>query len=310
MFPATPSSAAGEISMTKFVNGERSTAAPGPTVQAGTTVRHRYVITISSSVPLYDFVVTDTGGVSPDCDLNGDGKPDGYNGHPGPLSNGSQFVCYATETAGGPGLTKASIGRVKAYNFDVTASFEADDVSHYTTVAPPTTASAPTSSTAAPPTAAPPTAAATTDAATTGTAAEAATTATVEDADNDPSSSANPPSSERTTTQSTTLGGDSNNWQIPSTQPSNPDSTTDVANETSTLDDESAFDRQDTNPGDGDRNESDVDAPAPSALRFGDDFSFSFLLALAAAGAGVGIAVFSHRMQQRKRDSAPGDARG
>ena len=319
MFPATPASAAGEITIRKLVNGERSPEAPGPEVPSGTKVRYRYVITVMSSEPLYDLVVTDTGGVSPDCDLNGDGQPDGYNGHPGPLSGGSQFACFASETAGEPGLTKASIGRVKAYNFDVSKSFEADDVGHYTTVAALTTSSASTTSSSAAPTSA----ASTTDPATTRTSAEPATTAKA-DSGND-TSGAGVTSTQRATTQSTTLGGDSTveattaNSAVPTNRQLDANSTTEGPDELSTLGDEAAVAQYETTSRGSDGTDSenedsgngnDVDDQPPSSLRFSDELTFSYLLALAAAGAGVGIALVSHHLDRRKRASAPGEARG
>ncbi len=151
----SPVAAEGEVAIEVMANGQPADSAPGPTVDSGAAVTIRYVITIGSSEPLFDFVVTnETGDVKPDCDIDGDGTPDGTNVHPGgpALESGDSFVCVASVVAGDAGTTYASIGRVRAYNGDITETFVHDDAAHFTTVQP-TTTQAPT--TAAPTTAAP-----------------------------------------------------------------------------------------------------------------------------------------------------------
>lgn len=174
---AQPAAAAGEVSIEVSANGEPADSAPGPSVASGAAVDLEYVITVGSVEPLYDFVVANlTGDVKPDCDTDGDGQPNGTDGHPGPLSAGDSFSCTAQVVAGDPGVTYASVGRVTAYDFDITQTFVHEDVTHYTPVRPPTT-QAPT--TQAPTTATPATVTPTTVAATsTTTVATSASTTT------------------------------------------------------------------------------------------------------------------------------------
>lgn len=157
-----PAAAEGEVAIEVMANGQPADSAPGPTVESGATVNLRYVITVGSTEPLFDFVVSNlTGDAKPNCDVDGDGKPDGVDGNPGPLSAGDSFLCVASVVAGDPGITFASAGRVTAYNSEVTETFTSEDAAHYTTVRP-TSTQAPTTqapTTAAPTTAAPTTAA-------------------------------------------------------------------------------------------------------------------------------------------------------
>ena len=157
-----PAAADGEVAIEVMANGQPADSAPGPTVEGGATVNLRYVITVGSAEPLFDFVVSNlTGDNKPNCDIDGDGKPDGVDGNPGPLSSGDSFICVTSVVAGDPGITYASAGRVTAYNFEVTETFTNENAAHYTTVGP-TSTQAPTTqapTTAAPATAAPTTAA-------------------------------------------------------------------------------------------------------------------------------------------------------
>lgn len=152
-----PAAADGEVAIEVLANGEPADSAPGPSVESGASVNLRYVVTVGSTEPLYDFVVSDeTGKTKPSCDIDDDGQVDGTNNHPGPLAAGDSFFCVSSVAAGDPGVTYAGVGRVTAYDFDITQTFVDDDVAHYTTVTP-TTTQAPT--TAAPTTPAPTTAA-------------------------------------------------------------------------------------------------------------------------------------------------------
>ncbi len=149
-----PAAADGEVTIEVMANGNPADSAPGPTVESGATVTLRYVITVASSEPLFDFVVTNlTGDVKPNCDTDDDGQPDGADGHPGPLRNGESFSCVASIVAGEPGITFATAGRVTAYDAAITQTFVHDDAAHYTTIRP-TTTQAPTTQ---PPTTAAPT---------------------------------------------------------------------------------------------------------------------------------------------------------
>lgn len=299
VLPAAPADAAGEVTIAKLVNGERADSAPGPNVTSGSSVGVRYLITVTSPEPLYDFVVTDTAGVSPDCDLNGDGTPDGYNGHPGPLANGDRFSCFATETAGAPGVTSASIGRVRAYSFDASQTFEDDAVSHYTTVAPATTAPAST----APPSTQPATTPTTAAPATSGQSSEAATTQTPAEPETSSTfDEQGAPSPSVDSTLSTTLGVS----QADPTPSSGSGLSTATAGNGETA---TARRSTDTAP----RSATDAELAndeTPSELAFNDDLQFSYLLAAASAAAGGGVAMAGHQLGRRRRDSAPGQARG
>ena len=159
MFVAVaPAAADGEITIEVMANGTPADSAPGPSVKSGASVNLRYVVTVGSTEPLYDFVVSnETGDTKPSCDIDDDGQPDGTNNHPGPLEAGDSFFCVTSVVTGDPGVTYASVGRVTAYDFDITQTFVDDDIAHYTTVRP-TSTQAPTTqarTTAAPTTAVP-----------------------------------------------------------------------------------------------------------------------------------------------------------
>jgi hypothetical protein len=314
--PASPSSAEGEVSIRKFVNGERATSAPGPSVESGSRVHFRYVITVASSESLYDFIVTDTGGPTPDCDITGDGEPDGYNGHPGPLSNGSQFVCTASEIAGEPGITRASIGRVKAYNFDVTQSFEAADVGHYTVAQTTTSSAAASSSTASSTTAS--TASSTTessrttDPATTQASRSSQTPSAQTQPEETTSSTAGSTAAPSASPDSTTLGGDT----APADSGSGATSPSSAAATSQSLDRQTSSqpssDTTDGSASDGaggtrgvitsqevpPDESATIDQP-PASLAFGDESEFSVLWALASAAAGAGAALVGHRRRRQ-----------
>jgi hypothetical protein len=297
-----PAAAAGELVLEKSVNGQPADQGPGPTVTSGSVVNFVYTVTVHSSEPLYDVRVSDTSNVTPSCDINGDGKPDGFDFHPGPLQGGASFVCSASETAGDPGLTFASLGKVRAIDFLGTASFAHQDPAHYTTVAaattappttkrpttkPPTTA-APTTqapATKPPTTAAPTTQAPTTEAtATSGAESTNRTTAS--------NSTASTPSSEGAGL------ANADNWR-----PSTLDSMA-TAEPASTRSEASTPD------GDGDDTGDDPDAGPPSELAAADDGSepsrgLSPWLLLLTFAAGAGLALVAMKVGPL-RDSAPG----
>lgn len=131
-------SPASEVTIEKATDGVDADAGPGPSVDAGQAVTWTWTVTSSGTTSLYDIVVTDTGGTQPDCDVTGDDQPDGTNIHPGPLDPGQSFRCTATGGADlDPGAgTYSAIGRVRASDFAASATYEDDDPSHHTPVAP------------------------------------------------------------------------------------------------------------------------------------------------------------------------------
>jgi hypothetical protein len=106
-------------------------------LEPGSIVTWSYVVTVTGSQALYDLIVSDTSGVVPNCDTNGDGALDGTDLHPGPLAPGQSFVCGATGVVHGAqdGVFSAT-GKVRAFNYDGDQRYEAEDRSHYSTVAP------------------------------------------------------------------------------------------------------------------------------------------------------------------------------
>lgn len=129
--------ASGEVTIEKSTDGADADAAPGPSVDAGQAVTWTWTITASGTTSLYDIVVTDSGAIQPDCDVNGDDQPDGTNIHPGPLDPGQSFRCTAT---GGADLdpaagTYSANGRVRASDFAASSTFEDEDPSHHTPMA-------------------------------------------------------------------------------------------------------------------------------------------------------------------------------
>ena len=200
---AAPAAADGEVVIETMANDKPADSAPGPTVESGATVTVRYVVTVASSEPLYDFVVTNqTGSVQPACDTDGDNQPDATNVHPGPLSNGDSFFCEATITAGEPGVTFATVGRVTAYDFDVSSNFVDDDAAHYTTSRPTTTQA---------PTTAPPSTASTT--------AAPPTTLTTATTSSSTTASTEPTTASSTSTTPTTSAASTDSWRSTSTSP-------------------------------------------------------------------------------------------
>lgn len=139
--PAGGSTAQGssqEVTLEKATNGVDADIGPGVSVEAGQAVTWTWTVTASGSTTLYDIVVSDTGPVQPNCDINGDGRPDGTNIHPGPLAPGQSIVCVAS---GGADLdpaagTYAATGRVRASDFAASVSLEDSDPSHHTPTPP------------------------------------------------------------------------------------------------------------------------------------------------------------------------------
>ncbi|MGI9595595.1 MAG: DUF7507 domain-containing protein, partial [Acidimicrobiales bacterium] len=85
------------------------------------------------SITLYDLLVTDSSGIVPDCDVSGDGQPDGTNIHPGPIEPGQSFVCTGSGAADHDPATGpyAATGSVQASDFDATGTFQDHDASHH-----------------------------------------------------------------------------------------------------------------------------------------------------------------------------------
>ncbi len=131
------SAQAGELTIEKSTNGVDADSAPGPVLTPGSAVSWTYVVTITGQTTLFDLIVTDTSGVVPNCDVNGDGNGDGTNIHPGPLENGQSFRCTAGGTVhGADNGVYASTANVRAIDFSGATQFEDQDPSHYTPVVP------------------------------------------------------------------------------------------------------------------------------------------------------------------------------
>lgn len=125
------------ISIELLVNGDKADTGPGPRLAPGETIEWTYEITVTGSTKLYDFIVTDTSGTNPDCDMDGDGKPDGFNLHPGPLVTGDSFVCTTIGKAADPtSVPYQTTGLVKAVDKTATAVFEDSDPAYYSSFAP------------------------------------------------------------------------------------------------------------------------------------------------------------------------------
>ncbi len=122
----------------KATNGVDADAGPGPGVEPGQAVTWTWTVSATGSEALYDLVVSDTGGVTPNCDVTGDGQPDGTNIHPGPLEAGQSFRCSGSGAAGHTAAdgTFAATGSVRASDFAATATFTDDDPSHHHVKAP------------------------------------------------------------------------------------------------------------------------------------------------------------------------------
>lgn len=122
----------------KATNGVDADTGPGPAVEPGQAVTWTWTVSATGSEALYDLVVSDSGGVTPNCDVDGDGQPDGTNIHPGPLEAGQSFRCSASgagdhSEADG---TFSATGSVRASDFTAAATFTDDDPSHHHVKAP------------------------------------------------------------------------------------------------------------------------------------------------------------------------------
>jgi hypothetical protein len=96
-----------------------------------------WTITASGTTKLYDLVVSDRGGASVNCDVDGDGIPDGTSINPGPLDPGQTYTCSATGTVQEAALgTYQAVGQVRAVDFAGSGVFTDQDPSHHTPVAP------------------------------------------------------------------------------------------------------------------------------------------------------------------------------
>jgi hypothetical protein len=131
-----PAAAQAAVTIETSTNGSDADSAPGPTVNAGETVTWTYRITVTGNVPLFDLIVNDSSGAVPDCDIDGDGSADGTRVHPGPLTTGQSFSCWASSTATDIGGSFVATGRVAGFDFDGNGPFEATDPSYHTAVAP------------------------------------------------------------------------------------------------------------------------------------------------------------------------------
>ena len=137
---AGPASAQGgpAVVIEKATNGVDADSGSGPAVEPGQAVTWTWTISATGSEALYDLVVSDSSGVTPNCDVNGDGQPDGTNIHPGPLEAGQSFRCTGSGAAGHTAAdgTFAATGSVRASDFAAAATFTDDDPSHHHVKAP------------------------------------------------------------------------------------------------------------------------------------------------------------------------------
>lgn len=127
-----------QVTLEKATDGVDADGAPGPSIEPGVGVTWTWTITASGSTTLYDLVVTDSSGVSPNCDVTGDGQPDGTSIHPGPLDPGQSFRCSATGAADHPAGADpfAATGSVRATDFAATGDFRDSDASHHVVTVP------------------------------------------------------------------------------------------------------------------------------------------------------------------------------
>ena len=86
------------IDIEKDTNGVQSDVAPGETINVGEAVTWTYVVVNTGSVALTDATVTDSQGVTVDCDVDGDGAFDGTNVIP-LLAPGASVTCEGTGVA-------------------------------------------------------------------------------------------------------------------------------------------------------------------------------------------------------------------
>ena len=86
------------IDVEKSTNGVDSDEAPGETINVGEAVTWTYVVTNTGSVALTDATVTDSQGVTVNCDIDGDGVLDGTNIIPLMLP-GDAVTCEGTGVA-------------------------------------------------------------------------------------------------------------------------------------------------------------------------------------------------------------------
>ncbi len=122
-----------EIDIETSTNGSDADTGPGPTLSPGDPVTWTYTITVNGPNTLFDLIVTDSSGIQPSCDVDGDGNPDGSHIHPGPLDAGQSFTCTANGTVhAAANGTYAMEGSVKGFDFDGVTQFSDSDASHYT----------------------------------------------------------------------------------------------------------------------------------------------------------------------------------
>ena len=86
------------IGIEKDTNGVQSDEAPGEEIAFGDAVVWTYVVTNTGGTALANATVTDNTGVIVDCDIDGDGTPDGTNVIPF-LAFGASVTCYGEGTA-------------------------------------------------------------------------------------------------------------------------------------------------------------------------------------------------------------------
>ncbi|MEL6982509.1 MAG: hypothetical protein AAFO29_08800, partial [Actinomycetota bacterium] len=121
------------VSIEKATNGVDADTAPGPAFEPGQSVSWTWTVQATGDEALYDLVVSDSSGVTPSCDVNGDGQVDGTTIHPGPLEPGQSFVCTATGQAdqGTVDAPFLGTGTVRASNFAADTTFQDDDRSYH-----------------------------------------------------------------------------------------------------------------------------------------------------------------------------------
>lgn len=132
-WPGTAGAQSPEIDIETSTNGVDADAGPGPTLNPGESVTWTYRVTVNGPSTLFDLIVSDSSGLEPNCDVTGDGAPDGTHIHPGPLDAGQSFVCTATGTVQAAATgTYSNTGSVKGFDFDGITQFVDRDSSHHT----------------------------------------------------------------------------------------------------------------------------------------------------------------------------------